>query len=284
MVPVAGLVFLAAWGKTDLQAGKDYFRAQQPAKAIESFTKAIQANPQEQEAYFFRGATFSAIGQFSPAIADYTRTMELNPQHKEAYWSRGYCYANLEKFDEAIADYTKSLELGTSMKALVYESRAKVYFRKLMFNEAEADLNSALQIDPNNPSLLEGLKEIQKAKGDPSFNPGALKFRPIEEQPQYGEIPPTSEQQRIHEQFIQEVVKTNGTRKRASEEALKLAWAYFRQGDYRMAMKRFNQVWLLDPNNPEISRGYSKILRMWGYNQEAEKWEQKAAATSSQLP
>ncbi len=277
VIPVIGLIFLIGWGKSDLQAGKDYFRANQPAKAIKSFTKAIQPNPQNQEAYFFRGATFSAIGQFNPAIADYTKTMEINPQHKEAYWSRGYCYANLEKFDEAITDYTKSLELGTAMKALVYESRAKVYFRKSMLNEAEADINSALQIDPNNPSAQARLKEVQKAKATPYFNPSALKFRPIEEQPQYGGIPPTPEQQQIHNQFIQEVVKTNGTKELACEEALKLAWQYFQQGDYRTAMKRFNQAWLLDPKNPEVFRGYAKILRVWGYNQEAEQWEQKTA-------
>ncbi|MCX5667273.1 MAG: tetratricopeptide repeat protein [Candidatus Omnitrophica bacterium] len=114
-VVFAGLLILAGWGKSDLQQGKDYFRAQQADKAIDSFTKAIQSNPKEQEAYFFRGATFSAIGRFDQAIDDYSKVIELNPQHEEAYWSRGYCYQNKRMDDKAIADYTESLRLGTRM-------------------------------------------------------------------------------------------------------------------------------------------------------------------------
>jgi len=277
-IPVVGLIFLAGCSKSDLQAGKDYFRDGQHAKAVGAFTRAIQSNPKDQEAYFFRGATFSAVGQFHQAIADYTKTIELNPQHKEAYWSRGFCHDNMGKYDQAIADFTRSLELGTNMKALVYGLRAKAYWMKSMFREAEADLNSVLQIEPNDPLALAGLREIEKARADPNFNPGALKFRPIEEQPQYGGSPPTVEQQRIHDRFIQEIVKVWGTKERAFQETLKLAWAYFQQGDYATAMKRFNQAWLLDPNHPEVFHGYSKILRIWGYNQETEEWEQKAAA------
>lgn len=282
LVVIVSFLFLTGWGKSDLQEGKDYFRAGESAKAIESFTKAIKSNPKEQEAYFFRAATYSAMGRFDEAIDDYTKTIELNPQHAEAYWSRGYCYANKRMDDKAIADYTESLRLGTKMKALVYELRAGAYFRKSMLDEAEEDLKSVLQFNPTDQKILNGLEDIRKAKADPAFDPHALKFRPIAEQPQYGETPLTAEVQKINDKFIQEVTQAYGSKERALEEALKWAWKLYEQGDYSTSMKRFNQAWLLDKNNTEIFHGYSLILQKWGYASEAQKWEQKAEDSSYQ--
>ena len=173
-IAITGLLFLVGWGKGDLQKGKEYFRSQQADRAIESFTKAIQSNPEEQEAYFFRGATYSATGRFKQAIEDYTKTIELNPGYSDAYWSRGYCYANMRMDDKAIADYTVSLKLGTKMEALVYELRAAAYYRKGMLNEAEADLRSVLRLKPGDPKAAAGLEDIKEAKADPDFKPPAI--------------------------------------------------------------------------------------------------------------
>ena len=274
-VIISFFIFIG-WGKSDLQEGKDYFRAGQAAKAIDSFTKAIQLNPKEQEAYFFRGATFSAIGQFDPAIEDYMKVIQLNPQHEEAYWSRGYCYQNKRMDDKAITDYTESLRLGTKMKALVYELRAGAYYRKSMLREAEEDLKFVLQLKPGDQKALKGLEDIRKAKSDPSFDPQALKFRPIDEQPQYGEAPLTAEVQKANDQFVQEVIQAYKSKELALEGGLKWAWKLYEQADYSTSMKRFNEAWLLDRNNPEVFYGYSLILRSWGYNNEADKWEKKA--------
>jgi len=276
MLLVAAVVVLSGWGKSDLQAGKDYFQAGEYEKAVDSFTKAIQSNPKDQEAYFFRGATLSAVEQFDQAVRDYTKALEINPKYADAYWSRGYCYANARKYAEAIADYTKSLELGTNMGALVHGLRAKVYFQKSRLDEAEADLKAVLQLTPNDPEALQGLEEIKKARANPSFNPDALELRPINEQPQYGGRPPTVEEQRANDQFIQEVTQAYGTKEQAFRETLKRAWAHYQQGEYTTAMRRFNQAWLLEKTDPEIFYGYSKILRALRYSKEAADWERKA--------
>lgn len=284
VVVFASLFILTGWGKSDLQQGKDYFRAQQADKAIDSFTKAIQSNPKEQEAYFFRGATFSAIGRFDQAIDDYSKVIELNPQHEKAYWSRGYCYQNKRMDDKAIADYTESLRLGTKMKSLVYELRAGAFFRKSMLDEAEKDLRSVLELKPGDQKTLSALEDVRKAKADPTFDPHALKFRPIDEQPQYGDAPLNSAAQKANDQFVFEVINGYKTKELAIAGTLKWAWDLYKKGDYTMSMRRFNEVWLLDKNNPEVFHGYSLILRAWGYVGEADKWERKAKDGGYQAP
>jgi len=178
---IAGFLFLTGFGKSDLQEGKEYFRAKQAAKAIEAFTKAVQSNPKEQEAYFFRGATYSAIGQFNQAIEDYTKTIELNPQNSEAYWSRGYCYANIRMDDKAITDYTVSLKLGTIMEALVYQLRSGAYGRKKMWDEAEADVRSYLRLKPGDQQAIKALEDIKNAKADSGFKLPSAETNSVDE-------------------------------------------------------------------------------------------------------
>ena len=177
--------------------------------------------------------------------------------------------------EKAIADYTKSLELGTKTETLVYQLRGGAYYRQGMFEEAEADIRKVLQSNPGDQKAIAALEEIKTAKKDPDFTPNALKFRHIAEQPQYGGVAPTAAMKEANDKYIQTVTQSYGTKERAHEEALKLAWKIYDQGDYGTAMRRFNQAWLLDENNPEVFYGYSLILRKWGYNKEADKWKQK---------
>ena len=71
---VVGIIclILVGWTNSDLKNGKEAFQKHEFNKAIELFTKVIKSNSKEQEAYFFRGATFSAAGKFNEAIEDYT--------------------------------------------------------------------------------------------------------------------------------------------------------------------------------------------------------------------
>ena len=98
----------------------------------------------------------------------------------------------------------------------------------------------------------------------------------IAEQPQYGEAPLSEEVQKANDQFVSEVIKGYKTKELAIDGTLKWAWDLYKKGNYATAMRRFNEVWLLDKNNSEVFHGYSLILRAWGYVSEADKWEQKA--------
>ncbi|MDD5428790.1 MAG: tetratricopeptide repeat protein [Candidatus Omnitrophica bacterium] len=279
LIIMTGFLFLAVSGESAAQQGKEPFRAGQDEKVIESLTKNIQENPKNAQAYFLRAASYSVAGQFNQAIDDYTKAIELNPQYSEAYWSRGFCYANMGKDDKAIEDYAAYLKLARKMQALVYEMRASAYYRKGMFDEAEADLKSALELQPEFKKAAEGLEEIKKARNDPGFIPNSIKFRNLTEQPEYGGIQFDAKLQKANDAFVGTLIKNYGTKENAVKELIKWGWQFYNKGDYANSMRRFNEAWLMDKKNPEIFYGYSLNLRAWGYTGDADKWEKKARSS-----
>lgn len=277
-------LLIAGCNASGLQKGKELVAKRAYSSAIEVLTNVIRDNPQNAEAHFFRGASYSAIKEWDKAIEDYSIAIELDPHYVEAYWSRGYCYANKRMDEKAIDDYTQSLALGTQFSARVYSLRAGAYFRSSMLDKAEQDLLSVLQLKPGDEEATQGLEDIRKAKLDPTFTPSALRYRSIAEQPQYGEALLDPEVTRANDQFIREIIQANGTKEKALQETLTIAWSSYNRGDYVTAMKRFNQAWLLGKDNAEIFRGYSLILQKWGYETEARVWQQKAEMLISKDP
>ncbi|HEX8367655.1 MAG TPA: protein kinase [Pyrinomonadaceae bacterium] len=85
-------------------------------KAIETYTLAIELNPNDYAIYNNRGAAYHATGEFQKAIADYTRAAELNPYHFSAYNNRGAAYEDIGNIEQAIDDYRKALELDPENK------------------------------------------------------------------------------------------------------------------------------------------------------------------------
>jgi tetratricopeptide (TPR) repeat protein len=80
-------------------------------KAISDYSKAIQLNPNNGDAYFNRGLIYSALRKYDKAIADFTEVIsQLRRQARdnfEAYYNRGLAYAALRKYDKAISDYSE---------------------------------------------------------------------------------------------------------------------------------------------------------------------------------
>ena len=67
-------------------------------RAIADFTKAIEINPHDAEAYYNRGIANQVKGDRDLAIADYTRALEIKPRHARAHYNRAAVYqANGEK-------------------------------------------------------------------------------------------------------------------------------------------------------------------------------------------
>lgn len=82
---------------------------------------------------------------------------------------------------------------------------------------------------------------------------------PINEIPMYDHVEFTVEQRAANEQFIDGCIDEFGSRDAASDAYVAFGWSYYREGDFRTAMKRFNQAWLLDNGNPDAYWGFGNI-------------------------
>ncbi len=52
-----------------------------------------------------------------------------------------------------------------------------------------------------------------------------------------------------------------GSREKAATEFIQQGFNFYYKDSLGMAMRRFNQAWLLDPNNPEVYWGFGVVLR-----------------------
>jgi len=88
----------------------------------------------------------------------------------------------------------------------------------------------------------------------------AAKDYPANEQPLYGGITKTPEMLQADQQFIDVILKQGYSRAQGSDKAVETGWIYLRRGDLATAMKRFNQAWLLDPDNGDAFHGFAATV------------------------
>jgi tetratricopeptide (TPR) repeat protein len=69
---------------TDYEKGLEALYASDLAKAESLFSKAIEKDPLNAEAYFYRGKAKWQNGNLPAAINDFNKVLELKPLHNQA--------------------------------------------------------------------------------------------------------------------------------------------------------------------------------------------------------
>ena len=128
------------------------------ADAIEQFNKALQVDPDNPEAFFWRGRTFMKTQEFEKAIADFKRAVEIRPDYREAYDNLGWLFARNRDWDDAILYLTKSIELDPK-RGWAYHNRGRSYFKNGNLEKALNDAKKACELGYN-----EGCKAYETYK------------------------------------------------------------------------------------------------------------------------
>ncbi|MCB2184443.1 MAG: hypothetical protein KQH63_20650 [Desulfobulbaceae bacterium] len=101
----------------------------------------------------------------------------------------------------------------------------------------------------------------------------------IDYKPMYGqpEIPRPEYMKKADDDFIREAISGfGGSREDASKAWASVADEFLSNGDLYNAMRRYNQSWLLDPNNYHPYHGFGQIMLARGEVDEAVKYMEKA--------
>lgn len=109
------IISTAAYGQTAkdyLQAGIDKHTKQDFQGAIAEYSKAIEADKENKEAYFNRGTCQLALKQDESALQDFSKTIELDPTFQKAYYSRATVYVRQKNYTDALPDLDKTIELN----------------------------------------------------------------------------------------------------------------------------------------------------------------------------
>lgn len=143
-----------------------------PEEAIKAYDKAIELDPDYADAYNNRGIIYKDIGHPEKAIKDYNKAIELKPDYADAYNNRGIAYRDSGHPEEAIRDYDKAIELKPN-DPTAHNNRGNVYSDMGHSEEAIKDYDKAIELDPdcaliysNRGLIYEDLKKYTEAIKD----------------------------------------------------------------------------------------------------------------------
>ena len=114
-------------------------------KALESYTKSIEANPSNYRPYLERAKIYLAKGyeNWAKAVADLTKVVEKEKTKTEAYNLRGYALFRLDKKADSAADFKKVLSIDPNNKYAKYNVDALANDRKVLSIEEFQKLQKA---------------------------------------------------------------------------------------------------------------------------------------------
>ncbi len=121
------------------------------------------------EVSFRQGYKASIAREWDEAVTWFTRSIELNPQNAEAYFQRAVAFEMMDRVDEAISDYEAALQLQPDYY-LCMEYLAKLYEKKGDYVSAVEIYRHALPLvkDPKWRSIVQWwISEARKKIKDP---------------------------------------------------------------------------------------------------------------------
>ncbi len=161
--------------------------------AINSYTKAIQANPKDAEMYNLRGDVYSANGDIQKALADYNQAISMNPNYAGAYASRAKIRLIQKKdYQGALTDLDKALSLDPSQDK-AYFFRSLIYIQQKNRQRALADINNAIKYVVNDADgyMYKGIERvlnIDKQGALNNFNKSASLYQLRGDKGSYNEV------------------------------------------------------------------------------------------------
>ena len=132
--------------KKHVSKGYDHYKANRQKQAIEELSQAIEIDPQNPEAYFWRARAFIRLGQFDNAIADLNAVVELNPRYSPAYDNLGWLLMRRNKYDESLIHLNKSIELKPD-NGWTHYMRSRIFFKKGDLQKALENAKTACKLD-----------------------------------------------------------------------------------------------------------------------------------------
>ena len=118
------------------------FASGQLDKSIESFNRAESEGSDTIDTCLSRGAAFMALRRFEEAERDFSRVLDADVENERAYYFRGVARAALGQFQAAINDLTQSIRRNSD-RTVARLLRGLAYSELGQSGEAENDLNFA---------------------------------------------------------------------------------------------------------------------------------------------
>jgi len=147
--------------KTHNNLGDYYARKGDLQNAAKEFSRAIELSPRYPDAHHNLANILRQMGQIEEAEKLYIRAAELNPALWQSYQNIASIHFEKEDYEGAEA-YTKKAIEAFPTNPQLYANLAVVYVRENKKDLGVEAFQKALQLDPQNETALQGIKELSK--------------------------------------------------------------------------------------------------------------------------
>jgi Flp pilus assembly protein TadD len=150
---------IRATGRTELVSAlaQLFSRSGAHAQAISVLSDALRARPQDEDLLYELAAAYQRSGDTSQALASMRQVLTLNPRNASALNFIGYTLADRgEQLDEAERLIRSALALQPNSGAYL-DSLGWLQFRRGDYAHAADTLERAVELDPEEPTILEHL-------------------------------------------------------------------------------------------------------------------------------
>lgn len=177
LVALAGLLALVGCGDPAFTSGKVYIGQENYEMAIQELTTAVENSPGNWEPRLWLGRAYAESGALEEAHEAFFEALELAPDQKAIeevenvithYWlvydRQGEQYIEGAKFEDAIAEFEKAI-LIDPRKVDAYINLGYAYHMSMDYDKAIEVFEQAREYDPDNEVLNENLLSVYETKG-----------------------------------------------------------------------------------------------------------------------
>lgn len=154
-------VFTSFSQSYNYEKASEAFKAEKYDEALDYYTREINDNPKNIEAFFYRSIVYRNKEKYSLALSDVNYTIK-NFDKKQKDWLaachslKATIYLNVDESDKAIDEYTLAIKFDPKYKSY-YISRAQIFYNLSQYDKADEDYNKVLELDEGNSQALAGL-------------------------------------------------------------------------------------------------------------------------------
>jgi len=253
------------------------------SKMLEYFTKHLESNPTDAEAWHEKGLVLRELGKNKDTMTCYDKALEVNPEFRKTWREKAFLLIRLGNYEEAIFCCDKTIEID-SKDAEVWDLRGLALRRLNRYDEALASYEKALEVEPifyqtwdNIGFLLNSLGRYEEAI---SYFDKALEIMPTyttawgDKGDALACLGRHEEAINCYEKVLEIITDTYEAWTRGVD--LEAYDAYLRKGESLFILKRhekaiesFNEALTIRPNNAEAFLKMGKILAYLGKQEEA---------------
>jgi len=133
-------------------------------RAIDTYKKTIEGEPNNPTHYFNLGAAYRASKHYQEAIIIYQKVIDLSPNNATGYNGLGLSYTGLSQYDEAISAYQKAVLLNSS-DSVIHKNLGDVFRTVERYSEASIEYDKARELGDKSVILLYKLASTYRAEG-----------------------------------------------------------------------------------------------------------------------